>query len=591
MFNVTIKFRLIATMLFMGIMLTVGGLMGIFGVKNSNSTINELLINQMPSIDALSSSSNSFLRARTAVDRSIAHPEASDNADNLKRVDEFLKDAENNWKKYLALPADEEEKKITQTVQAAQNKFVQDGFLPMLAAIKSGDKDKADNANMTIVPSLFREYSEKLNTLNDYQLKKAEIMLKDSQTAFKIFTWVAILGVLAGLIAVAVSAYFLLSAISHPLHFALRQFDAIGKGDLSQNIEVKSQDEMGQLLNGLENMRQSLVQTVTIVRQGSSSIATSSEEIASGNMDLSARTENQAASLEETASSMEELTSTVQQNADNARQANTLALKASGVASKGGQVVGDVVHTMNSIKDSSKKIVDIIGVIDGIAFQTNILALNAAVEAARAGEQGRGFAVVASEVRNLAQRSASAAKEIKELINDSVSKVDTGSRLVDDAGRTMDEIVISIKGVADIMAEITAASAEQSDGIAQVNVAITKMDEAVQQNAALVEESAAAAGSMQEQASNLNKAVSIFKLSANDKNHQSHQYEHQVQTQGQQQIPQATTKAAATKPAPAKKANVKKAPVKSLPSQTESSPPSPNQSARQKPSEQDWEEF
>lgn len=580
MFNVTIKFRLIATMLFMGIMLTVGGLMGIYGVKNSNSTINELFTNQMPSLEALGNSRIDLLRARTAIDRSIAHPEASGNEANLKRVEDFLAQSDKDWKKYLSLPADADEQKVSNSVQSSRDKFLQEAFTPMLTAIKAGDKEKADQLNMTIIPPLFSDYSEKMLALNAFQIKKAESMLANSQTAFKIFTWVAILGVLAGLIAVAISAYFLLSAISHPLHFALKQFDAIGKGDLSQSIQVKSNDEMGQLLGGLEGMRQNLVQTVTIVRQGSASIAISSGEIASGNMDLSARTENQAASLEETASSMEELTSTVQQNADNARQANTLALKASGVASKGGQVVGDVVHTMSSIKDSSKKIVDIIGVIDGIAFQTNILALNAAVEAARAGEQGRGFAVVASEVRNLAQRSASAAKEIKELINDSVLKVETGSRLVDDAGRTMDEIVVSIKGVADIMAEITAASAEQSDGISQVNVAITKMDEAVQQNAALVEESAAAAGSMQEQANTLNQAVSIFKLSANEKSLQ------QPSQHSYQDTHQAVVKAPLAKPAPSYKPTAKKAPAKSLQNQTASS-----QGAKQKASEDDWEEF
>ncbi|MBC3874536.1 methyl-accepting chemotaxis protein [Undibacterium flavidum] len=569
MFNVTIKFRLIATMAVMGIMLTVGGLMGIYGVRNSNASFNELFTNQMPSLESLGNARVAFLRARTAIDRSIAHPEASDQLENLKRVEDFLKQADTNWKKYLALPADAQEKRLSDDVQVAQDKFLKDSFLPMLAALKTGDKDAADNINMNVLPPLFRTYSDKMVTLNEYQSKSATEMLKDNQNAFKIFTWVDIFGVLAGLTAVAISAYFLLAAISHPLHFTLKQFDAIGNGDLSQQIKAKSNDEMGQLLSGLENMRQNLVQTVTTVRQGSSSIAVSSEEIATGNMDLSARTENQAASLEETASSMEELTSTVQQNADNARQANTLALKASSVASKGGQVVGDVVHTMNSIKDSSKKIVDIIGVIDGIAFQTNILALNAAVEAARAGEQGRGFAVVASEVRSLAQRSASAAKEIKELINDSVAKVDTGSKLVDDAGHTMDEIVISIKGVADIMAEITAASVEQSDGIAQVNIAISKMDEAVQQNAALVEEAAAAAGSMQEQANNLNHAVSIFKLNANDRS--------------QQQLNDAP----AVKPAKANKPAAKKAAVKSIAHR----PAAPAKSSNQETSGQDWEEF
>jgi methyl-accepting chemotaxis protein-1 (serine sensor receptor) len=571
MFNVTIKFRLIATMMFMGLMLAIGGAMGIIGVRNSNTTINELFTNQMPSLDALSDSRVALLRARTAIDRSIAHPDASDNAENIKRVEGFLKESEDRWKAYIALPADGEEKKLTGDVLIARDKFLKEAFTPMFDALKAGNKDEADRINMVALPPLFRIYSDKMTVLNDYQFKNAEQMLKDNQAAFKIFMWVDIFGVLAGLLAVAVSAYFLLAAISDPLQFVLQQFDAIGNGDLSKQIKAKSKDEMGQLLTGLENMRQNLVQTVTIVRQGSSSIAVSSEEIASGNMDLSSRTENQAASLEETASSMEELTSTVQQNADNARQANTLALKASTVASKGGQVVGDVVHTMNSIKDSSKKIVDIIGVIDGIAFQTNILALNAAVEAARAGEQGRGFAVVASEVRSLAQRSASAAKEIKELINDSVSKVDTGSRLVDDAGKTMDEIVVSIKGVADIMAEITAASVEQSDGIAQVNIAISKMDEAVQQNAALVEEAAAAAGSMQDQANNLNQAVSIFKLSENDR----------PQQQSRASI------ASAPRPAAARKPVAKKAPVKSLANDGASS----SKSSKQAAPDQDWEEF
>jgi len=259
-------------------------------------------------------------------------------------------------------------------------------------------------------------------------------------------------------------------------------------------------------------MRDSLAQVVGQVRQGTDTIATASSQIAAGNMDLSSRTEQQASSLEETAASMEELTSTVKQNADNARQANQLAVSASGVAVKGGHVVAQVVNTMSAINTSSKKIVDIIGVIDGIAFQTNILALNAAVEAARAGEQGRGFAVVAAEVRNLAQRSAAAAKEIKTLIGDSVDKVEEGSKQVAEAGKTMDEIVGSVKRVTDIMAEITAASQEQTAGIEQINQAITQMDQVTQQNAALVEEAAAAAASLQEQASGLSQVVSVFKL-------------------------------------------------------------------------------
>jgi len=285
----------------------------------------------------------------------------------------------------------------------------------------------------------------------------------------------------------------------------------IADGDLTAKIDLKHNDTTS-LLHALAAMRDGIAQIIGQVRSGADNIVTASREIATGNQDLSARTEHQASSLEETASSMEELTSTVKQNADNARQANQLAVTASSIAVKGGEVVAQVVQTMSSINDSSKKIVDIISVIDGIAFQTNILALNAAVEAARAGEQGRGFAVVASEVRNLAQRSAAAAKEIKALIGDSVEKVDAGSKLVTEAGTTMDEIVNSVKRVTDIMAEIMAASQEQSSGIEQVNQAIIQMDQVTQQNAALVEQAAAAAQSLQDEAARLAQEVSRFKL-------------------------------------------------------------------------------
>jgi len=293
--------------------------------------------------------------------------------------------------------------------------------------------------------------------------------------------------------------------------YAVKVAQRIAVGDLSVPVDVKGKDT-DSLLASIRTMQQQLSSTVIGIKESAQSIGSGTKQIASGNADLSQRTEEQASSLEETASSMEELTSTVKQNAENAKQANQLALGASAVAVKGGAVVGRVVKTMSSINDSSKKIVDIISVIDGIAFQTNILALNAAVEAARAGEQGRGFAVVASEVRNLAQRSAAAAKEIKALIEDSVEKVGTGTRLVDEAGKTMEEIVTSVKRVTDIMSEITAASQEQSAGIEQVNQAITQMDGVTQQNAALVEEAAAAAESLQEQAQNLDAAVAVFKV-------------------------------------------------------------------------------
>jgi methyl-accepting chemotaxis protein len=310
----------------------------------------------------------------------------------------------------------------------------------------------------------------------------------------------------------ALCSWLLTRSIVHPIRAALELAETVAGGDLTRSIDAHGKDETGALLRALRNMNDSLVKIVSQVRSGTDTIATGSAEISAGNFDLSARTEQQASALEETAASMEELTTTVRQNADNARQANQLAITASNVAVEGGSVVSQVITTMGSINESSRKIVDIIGVIDGIAFQTNILALNAAVEAARAGEQGRGFAVVASEVRNLAQRSAAAAKEIKVLIGDSVDKVDAGARLVDQAGATMEEVVSSIRRVTDIMAEITHASAEQTGGIEQVNQAIGQMDQVTQQNAALVEEAAAAAASMQDQAATLAQVVGVFKL-------------------------------------------------------------------------------
>ena len=306
--------------------------------------------------------------------------------------------------------------------------------------------------------------------------------------------------------------WFLTAGIVRPIRAAVGVAETVAGGDLSQKIDDTAKDETGALLRSLRLMNDSLTAIVTEVRGGTDTIAIASQEISAGNMDLSGRTEQQASALEETAASMEELTTTVHNNADNARQANTLSIAASEVAVQGGAVVSQVIDTMGAINEASRKIVDIIAVIDGIAFQTNILALNAAVEAARAGEQGRGFAVVASEVRTLAQRSAAAAKEIKELIGASVEQVEAGTILVDRAGATMEEVVTSIRRVTDIMGEITTASQEQSGGIAQVNQAIVQMDEATQRNAALVEESAAAAASMQEQAAKLAQVVSVFKL-------------------------------------------------------------------------------
>jgi methyl-accepting chemotaxis protein len=362
---------------------------------------------------------------------------------------------------------------------------------------------------------------------------------------------------------------------------------SIAHGDLSIAIETDSSDR-GSLLVEMKEMRNSLVGIVEQVRRGTETIGTASREIAAGNIDLSSRTELQASSLEKTASAMEELTSTVKQNADNAREANALAATASEVARKGGEVVSQVVGTMGEINTSASKISDIIGVIDGIAFQTNILALNAAVEAARAGEQGRGFAVVASEVRNLAQRSAAAAKEIKTLIGDSVEKVERGSKLVGQAGVTMDEVVASVRRVTDIMSEIANASAEQSAGIEQVNMSIIEMDGMTQQNAALVEEAAAAAQSLQDQASELARVVSIFKLSEGE------QYQAETSAPAATSTAVVVRPAAAKRPAPALKKPAAKKPAAAAasaaaPAQEEAPAAKPKKAATVASDE--WEEF
>ncbi|MGX4643743.1 methyl-accepting chemotaxis protein [Massilia sp. SYSU DXS3249] len=361
---------------------------------------------------------------------------------------------------------------------------------------------------------LLTDYRKALNAQIKLQKDLADKAVAEAQATYD-NTVATLYGLSAAILLLAAFiAWRTTASITVPVARALAIAETVAAGDLTSRIEVDSTDELGQLLAALKKMNTSLVETVSTVRDGTDLIASASSQVAAGSLDLSARTEQQASALEETASSMEELTSTVKQNADNALQASTLADAASQVAERGGEVVKQVVGTMDAIHASSARIADIIGVIDGIAFQTNILALNAAVEAARAGEQGRGFAVVASEVRNLAQRSAAAAKDIKGLINDSNAKVDDGSRLVNEAGDTMQEIVESIRRVTDIMGEISSASREQSAGIEQINQAIAQMDEGTQQNAALVEETSAAADAMRTQAATLATTVAVFRTGA-----------------------------------------------------------------------------
>ncbi|MRW86487.1 HAMP domain-containing protein [Pseudoduganella sp. FT26W] len=406
----------------------------------------------------------------------------------------------------------DEERKIFEEITDLRAKY-QKGKTDVMNARKAGDSVKGEQLFKDAFTPAADAYQNRIKSFLAMQRQAIDDTAHAIDAANSRSN--ALLMLLAALMVGigSIAAWIISRSITVPLRSAVDIAATVANGDLTTQFDQQhNKDEIGDLMTALRGMNDSLRTVVSQVQEGTNTIATASNEIAAGNMDLSQRTEEQASSLEETASSMEELTSTVRQNAENARQANQLARTASEVAEKGGSIVGQVVNTMGSINDSSRKIVDIIGVIDGIAFQTNILALNAAVEAARAGEQGRGFAVVASEVRNLAQRSAGAAKEIKELIGNSVEQVDIGSKLVQQAGSTMEDVVNSVRRVTDIMGEITSASSEQSIGIDQVNTAITQMDQVTQQNAALVEQAAAAAASMQEQATRLADVAASFKL-------------------------------------------------------------------------------
>ncbi|ANI84628.1 methyl-accepting chemotaxis protein [Kosakonia oryzae] len=431
-------------------------------------------------------------------------------SDLMQIASTSLKQAEASWNAYQALPRDPRQSEEA-AAEIKRNYDIYHNALAELIQLLGAGKINAffDQPTQSYQDGFEKQYLNYLQQ-NDHLYEKA---VGDSESSYDSAIWIIITVLIVVLLVIIGVWAGIKRALIGPLNHLIDNIRHIAGGDLVQRIDVHGSNEMGVLADSLRHMQSELVRTVSDVRNGANAIYSGASEISVGNNDLSSRTEQQAASLEETAASMEELTATVKQNADNARQASHLALSASETAQKGGKVVDNVVQTMRDIAASSQKIADIISVIDGIAFQTNILALNAAVEAARAGEQGRGFAVVAGEVRNLAQRSAQAAREIKSLIEDSVGRVELGSTLVESAGETMGEIVNAVTRVTDIMGEIASASDEQSRGIDQVGLAVSEMDRVTQQNASLVEESAAAAAALEEQASRLTQAVSVFRIS------------------------------------------------------------------------------
>jgi methyl-accepting chemotaxis protein-1 (serine sensor receptor) len=509
--NIPIKSRLIAIIGFLLMCALLIGLTGLNNLGSVNASLKTVYEDRLVSLGQL----DRVIRLVNRHQLSLAKALTDDPAKNAAQMDALDKDIESGDQvlaAYNATYLTDKEKVLAAEFTTARAAFIKNAVRPAAAAIRANDLPRATTLVHGAMEQMYAEARGPMTALIELQLNVGKDEYTTSQQHFATFRMLTIAAIGLAMVLGAAAGFWLIASITGPLNIAIKVAGEIAAGNLAQDIKVDSTNELGRMLGALRDMVRALTATVGEVRSSSDTIATASSEIAAGNLDLSSRTEQQAASLEETASSMEELTSTVKQNADNARSANALVGSATAHATDGGKAVGKVIETMGLIKESSRKMNEIIGVIDGIAFQTNILALNAAVEAARAGEQGRGFAVVATEVRSLAQRSANAAKEIKVLINDSVEKANAGGVLVNDAGATLEKVMVSVRQVSDIMSEIAAASEEQSAGIEQINQAVVQMDEVTQQNAALVEESAAAAASLQEQAAALARTVSIFVL-------------------------------------------------------------------------------
>ena len=515
--NLKVSTRLMLLIGVLSALLVSIGSLGLFGIVKANDALKTVYEDRTIPAAHLGEINSLILHNRLSVNIGLTTPTPEIIKERTASIETNIATITKMWETYMATYLTPEEVKLAAAFAERRKKLVQEGLLPAIAALRANDLKEAHRLLTEQIRPISIGVEEAAQALVKLQIDEAQREYNTATARYETIRSVSIASIVGGLLFAGLFGFVLVRSISRQLGGepgeAADLARSVAAGDLSVRIDLRQGDSTS-LMAQLSEMQSSLSRVVSNVRQNSESVATASAEIAQGNQDLSQRTEQQSSALEETAASMEQLSSTVKANADNAKQANQLALAASTVAINGGEVVGQVVDTMKAINDSSKQIVDIISVIDGIAFQTNILALNAAVEAARAGEQGRGFAVVASEVRSLAGRSAEAAKEIKALINASVERVDQGTALVGQAGKTMTEVVGSIKRVTDIMGEISAASAEQSAGVAQVGEAVSQMDQVTQQNAALVEESAAAAETLKTQAQQLVQAVAVFKLAA-----------------------------------------------------------------------------